>query len=30
VICLSYGVFFVWFGLSNFASAAWFPYGMSL
>ena len=30
VICLSYGIFFVWFGLSNFASAAWFPYGMSL
>ena len=30
VICLSYGVFFIWFGLSNFATAAWFPYGMSL
>jgi hypothetical protein len=30
VICLSYGVFFIWFGLSNFAAAAWFPYGMSL
>jgi hypothetical protein len=30
VICLSYGVFFIWFGLSNFASAAWFPYGMSI
>jgi hypothetical protein len=29
VVCLTYGIFFAWFGLSNFA-ADWFPYGISL
>ncbi|HEY1904100.1 MAG TPA: EpsG family protein [Terracidiphilus sp.] len=29
VVCLTYGIFFAWFGLSNFA-VAWFPYGISL
>jgi small-conductance mechanosensitive channel len=29
VLCLTYGLFFAWFGLSGFA-AAWFPYGIAL
>jgi hypothetical protein len=29
VVCLTYGIFFAWFGLSNFA-ADWFPYRISL
>jgi len=30
VICLTYAMFFVWFGLSSYAAASWFPYGISL
>jgi hypothetical protein len=30
VVCLSYGIFLTWFGLSEFAAAAWFPYGIAL
>jgi len=29
VVCLTYGLFFVWFGLSTFAASDWFPYGMA-
>jgi hypothetical protein len=30
VVCLSYGIFLTWFGLSEFAAAGWFPYGIAL
>jgi hypothetical protein len=30
VVCLTYAVFVAWFGLSAYASAAWFPYGNAL
>jgi len=29
VVALTYGIFFAWFGLSEFAAAAWYPYGIS-
>ena len=30
VVCLTYAIFFAWFGLSAFAAGAWFPYGNAL
>ena len=30
VVSLTYALFFIWFALSSFATAFWFPYGMAL